>query len=66
MIPLAMFPFAKTRNRPGSFPMEGQVGGGSSARVFIAIRGGDAVALGEFGQPQPHRRHFGKQSFILR
>jgi hypothetical protein len=50
----------------GSFPMEGQVAGGSSATFFIAIRSGDAVALGEFGQPQPHRRHFGKQSFILR
>jgi hypothetical protein len=50
----------------GSFPMEGQVAGGSSPRVVIAIRGGDAIALGEFSQPQPHRCHLGKQSFILR
>jgi hypothetical protein len=57
--------YCQNSQPPGSFPMEGQVESGLSARVFVAIRGGAAIALGEFGQPQPHRCHFGKQSFIL-
>jgi hypothetical protein len=65
MIPLATFLLPKLAT--GRVVPDGRAGrGGSSPRVFVAIRGGDAIALGEFSQPQPHRRHFGKQSFILR
>jgi hypothetical protein len=33
---------------------------------FVAIRRRGAGAFGEFGQSQPHRRHFSEHRFVLR